>query len=200
MRVFKTLIIGIMALTITVSSKAQSKEGKKKAKLERLSTDLMLSENQQQEAELIFKEAQKNRKAVKENTLLSESDKKAQLKELRKKTDLRFTEILDSEQRANFSKMKTEKRASKGQRKDRMAKELELTDDQKLAMKKVKEEAKATRKAVQQDESLTSEEKKASMKEIRNSSDKQISEILSKEQYTKLKAIKAEKKEAKRMK
>lgn len=68
---------------------------------------------------------------------------------------------------------------------DKIAKELNLTDDQKTKMKAVLEEERTQMKALHQDTSLSKEERQAKMKEIRESTRSAIKQILTPEQLKK---------------
>jgi periplasmic protein CpxP/Spy len=59
---------------------------------------------------------------------------------------------------------------------------LNLTDDQKAQMKKIREDAKSQMDAVKNDPSLSADQKQAKMKQIRRDSHKQVEAMLTPEQ------------------
>jgi protein CpxP len=59
---------------------------------------------------------------------------------------------------------------------------LNLTDDQKAQMKKIREDAKSQMDAVKNDTSLSADQKQAKMKQIRRDSHKQVDAMLTPEQ------------------
>jgi len=59
---------------------------------------------------------------------------------------------------------------------------LNLTDDQKAQMKKIREDAKSQMDAVKNDTSLSADQKQAKMKQIRRDSHKQVEAMLTPEQ------------------
>jgi periplasmic protein CpxP/Spy len=77
--------------------------------------------------------------------------------------------------------------AERGHGKDRFA-GLNLTDDQKAQIKKIREDAKMKSDAVKADTSLSDADKKAKMKTIRQEAKKQTQEVLTPEQREQLKA------------
>jgi hypothetical protein len=68
-----------------------------------------------------------------------------------------------------------------------MANELGLSDEQNLAMNVIKEKSKAERMAINSNESLSKEEKYSQLKGVRKKAEVQIKEILTVDQYAKLK-------------
>ena len=84
-----------------------------------------------------------------------------------------------------------------GARLKKMADALGLTDAQKAQMKPIVMGARQQAKAIQDDTTLTPEAKTAKLKELRRSTTQQMMAILTPEQRTKLKAMRAERREAK---
>ena len=70
---------------------------------------------------------------------------------------------------------------------DKMFADLNLTDDQKAQIKKIREDAKAKADAVKADTTLSEADKKAKLREIRKSARMESSKVLTAEQRTQLK-------------
>ncbi len=66
---------------------------------------------------------------------------------------------------------------------DQMAKDLNLTDDQKTKVKAVLDEQQTKMKALREDTSVAQEDKRAKAKEIRDASQAKLKEILTPEQF-----------------
>jgi len=78
---------------------------------------------------------------------------------------------------------------------ERLSKELNLTDDQKAKVKPILEEQTKQMHATQEDFSLTQEQKHDKMKQIHETTNLQISDILTPEQQKKFAALKDQQKE-----
>jgi len=78
---------------------------------------------------------------------------------------------------------------------ERLSKELNLTDDQKAKVKPILEEQTKQMHATQEDSSLTQEQKHDKMKQIHETTNLQISDILTPEQQKKFAALKDQQKE-----
>jgi Spy/CpxP family protein refolding chaperone len=82
--------------------------------------------------------------------------------------------------------------ASKQDRGAKFAQELNLTDDQKAALKSIRENEKQQAEAIKNDSSLTADQKKAKFKELRKTSREQMMAKLSPEQQQKFKEMRKE--------
>ena len=80
----------------------------------------------------------------------------------------------------------------KGQRGEKFAEALNLTDQQKADLKSIRENERQQARAIKNDTSLTAEQKKAKFKELRNSSKEQMMAKLTPEQQQKFKEMRKE--------
>ena len=68
---------------------------------------------------------------------------------------------------------------------DGMAKQLDLTDDQKAKVKPIMEDQQKQRAEIGKDTSLSQEDRRAKMKELRDATGAKLKEVLTAEQYAK---------------
>ena len=80
----------------------------------------------------------------------------------------------------------------RGERGERFAQELNLTPDQKEALKSIRENEKQQAQAIRSDSSLTPDQKKAKFKELRKSSHEQMMAKLTPDQQQKFKEMRKE--------
>jgi len=197
-------VIFTALLLVSVSTLLAQDAPKKGQKLEKLRTELNLSDAQSASLKAIFNESRKDMRTIKQNESLSKEAKKEQMKEVRGRTDAKIQSVLDAEQFARFNEIKAERKAEakakRDQKREAYLDEIGLTKDQKVRLLKVKEDSKTRIKSVKQDTSLTDEEKKAQVKQIRAEADEELKQILTTEQYKSLKAKKKEMKEKKKAK
>lgn len=101
---------------------------------------------------------------------------------------------------AELNKTKTEKNGfHKGKhKKDAMMKELNLSEDQKAKLKEMREANKSKRDAIKNDSKLTDEQKKEQMKALKEEQKKGMQGVLTDEQKSKMKEMKAKMKEEKK--
>lgn len=83
------------------------------------------------------------------------------------------------------------RREHMGEMKDKMAKELNLTDAQKIQLKEMNQKNAQEMRAIRSDSSLTKEQKMEKMKALRESRESQMSSILTPEQQQKWQQAKA---------
>ncbi len=195
----KTLIAAALILG-TGSAIGQEEVKTKMSKAERLTQELNLDEKQSAEVALIMEESKKDMKTVRANKGYTEEERRAAIKDVRLKTDTKIMSVLNKEQASTYIEMKKEKKEKTKEKmgmkaKDKMAEELGLSEEQAAQMKKVKEKAKQERTAITSNTELTEEQKKKELRSVRKSADANIKEILTDEQYKKMKELKAEKKE-----
>ncbi|MGI4788672.1 MAG: Spy/CpxP family protein refolding chaperone [Janthinobacterium lividum] len=89
---------------------AQRKQG---ARLKKLATELNLTDAQKAQMKPILMSARQQSKAIKDNTALSDADRKAQLKDLRKSTRTQMMAVLTPAQRAQLKAIRQANRAAK---------------------------------------------------------------------------------------
>ncbi len=99
----------------------------------------------------------------------------------------------DSTQSAQTApKTKAEKKAARKERKEKMAQELGLTDQQKQQMKALQQDQRKQMKAVRDDSSLSQEQKQAKVKEIHKAGMEKRDALLTPEQREKIQHLRAE--------
>jgi len=81
---------------------------------------------------------------------------------------------------------------AKQERGEKFAQELNLTDDQKSALKSIRENEKQQAQAIKNDSSLTKDQKKAKFKELRKTSREQMMAKLTPDQQQKFKEMRKE--------
>ena len=85
----------------------QGQEQKQKGeKLEKLKTELDLTEEQSAELKLVFQETRKEKKVIKQNDSLSDEEKKSQLKEVRAKMETKLKSTLTDDQFSKYKELK----------------------------------------------------------------------------------------------
>lgn len=82
-----------------------------------------------------------------------------------------------------------------GSRLDWLSKQLNLTDDQKTKLKPILDDESSQMKSIHDDSSLSQDQKRDKMKELRESTDTKIEDVLTPDQQTKFKELNAERKE-----
>ncbi len=155
--------------------------------------------------ELMLAKAKEIQK-IKEDTNLSEEQKKENKKFVKKSSKLTLKTILTPEQ---FEKWKNHRESARTERKIKKTPESKadqvilkmdevvggLDDEQKIKLKPILIRKNVEIKAIRKNDSLSEDEKKAKIKPIRQSSRKQIGVILSSEQKKKWKNYKKSNKE-----
>ena len=155
--------------------------------------------------ELMLAKAKEIQK-IKEDTNLSEEQKKEKKKFVKKSSKLTLKTILTPEQ---FEKWKNHRESARTERKIKKTPESKadqvilkmdevvggLDDEQKIKLKPILIRKNVEIKAIRKNDSLSEDEKKAKIKPVRQSSRKQIGVILSSEQKKKWKTYKKSNKE-----
>jgi hypothetical protein len=155
--------------------------------IERLTSFLDLSKEQVAELKLISNESKEEMKLLRANDAIGDAEKKKAIKTSRSNREVEMITVFNAEQAEKYLAMLAEQKAAKQKTKDRMANELGLSDEQNLAMNVIKEKSKAERMAINSNESLSKEEKYSQLKGVRKKAEVQIKEILTVDQYAKLK-------------
>ena len=213
----KKILIGALALVMTAgAAQAQSKDTTKhhgKHGKEMMAKKLNLTEDQQARLKTIHQEQRKEMQSVKSGSLSTEQQK-AKRQELHKKYSEKIQSVYTAEQKAQLDKMKADWKAKaregnkdfkKGRKhgkggkdfKDKAAgfqKELNLTEQQKASMAKLRTESKTKLEALRSDKTLTEDQKKEKVKSIMKEQRGQMKSILTPEQLEKMKSFKKERK------
>jgi Spy/CpxP family protein refolding chaperone len=167
--------------------------------LQQLSEKLNLTEEQKTAIKPILAAEANEIKTVHQDASLSNEQKQAKTKEIRDSSREKINALLTPEQQKIFAEMK-------GQPGDRMrdalqnrmamlAEKLNLTEEQKTAIKPILATEANDIKAVAQDNSLSKEQKQTKISGIRDASDKQINALLTPEQQAKWAQLKEQAKQ-----
>lgn len=198
----KLIAVIIVFLTVSLGT-ALGQEGKANGqKIEKLKMELNLSDEQTQELRLIFKEARKEIRDIKENEAISKEDKRSLIISAKDDSESKIQLVLTQEQMAKFNEVKAnrkkELRAKRQEKKEAVLDELGVSEEQKLEIRKIKDETKTNIKRIKSDSGLTEEEKKAQIKLHRNKAETKVQKVLTEEQYKALELKKREMRQKKK--
>lgn len=175
---------------------------KQKAKIK---DALDLTDEQAAKLKAIHEQWHKDAKAIHTNKELSKEEKHAQLKELFKKMDAQVREVLSEEQYAKLKKIRQtaarpkqggneengSKISNRAQRRQRIAKELGLTEEQIKKLRAIHYYAVKKIKGILANKELSKEQKQKAIRTVHYHAHKRRMEVLTAEQKEKLKKIKA---------
>jgi Spy/CpxP family protein refolding chaperone len=157
--------------------------------LQQLSEKLNLTEEQKTKVKAILADEATEIKAVHADTALTTEQKAAKVKEIRDSSREKINALLTPEQQKKFAEMKGQAagrtREAFQNRMAALAEKLNLTEEQKTAIKPIMAAEANEIKAVGQDTSLSKEQKQTKIAGIREASDKQINALLTPEQQAK---------------
>jgi Spy/CpxP family protein refolding chaperone len=164
--------------------------------LRELSEKLNLTDEQRAAIRPILVAEAEDIKAVRQDASLSAEQKQAKIHEISDKGREKINAILTPEQQKKFAEMKNEAagrvRDEVHNRLTMLAERLNLTEDQKTAIRPILAAEANDIKAVIQDKSLSREQRQTKIAAIRESSNKEINKILTPEQQAKLAELKKE--------
>ncbi len=187
------LILTVFVVLIGLTVSAQENH-KKSSKSDKMALELGLDEKQKAEVVLILAESKKEMKALRANEVLGEVEKKKAKKAIQDSKENKLSSVFTEEQSKLYHDLKKKRAEVKKEgRQDRMAERLDLTENQGLEIEAIKEKAKGERRAITSNTYLTKEQKSKQLKQVRRKMDAQTKEVLTEEQYVKMKAIKQEK-------
>ena len=207
----KKIILGLTALTLTLSVMAQE-EGKEKkswgggdrkemrggdhGKMQEMMEKLNLSEDQKAKMKAINDEFKNEMDALKSQKF-SEDVMKEKRMAIMKSRKEKIAAILTPEQKKQWEDMKPgkgnkdhergDKRESREEKFEAMGKELNLTADQSAKFKVLQSSLRTKIKDIRSSTSLSEEQKKSEMKEVYKNHKKSVEEILTPEQRKQMK-------------
>ena len=151
---------------------------------ERMFQGLNLTADQQTQVKTLLQNQRSQMQAVRNNTTLTQEQKKQQIGELRKTNHQQMMAVLTPEQQAQLQQMraKHEKRGFQG----RGLQALNLTDQQKEQIKPIFDNTRQQVQALRGDTSLTPEQRRQKLQEIRSNQQTQLNAILTPEQQQQL--------------
>ena len=162
--------------------------------LQELSEKLNLTDEQKAAIEPILATEANEIKAVHQDSSLSDEQKQAKVKEIRDSSREKINALLTPEQQKTFAEMKgqagSRTREAFHNRLSMIAEKLNLTDEQKTAIKPILATEVNDIKAVRQDNSLSQEQKQTKISGIREASDTKINALLTPEQQAKFAQLK----------
>jgi hypothetical protein len=207
-------VLGLMVGMVTMAQNRDRNHGtpeeRAQRRTEKLAHELSLSDAQKEQFKSIHLEAIKQRDAIRANTKLTAEQLREELKTGRQAEKAKLEALLTEEQKKVLEKkmadMKEKRHAMRsgdeerlagatpGQRAafktQRLAESLALTEDQKIKLTELNLRTEQKRDAIRSDATQSDEQKKAAMKELHRSRKTELSQILTKEQLDKLKALK----------
>jgi Spy/CpxP family protein refolding chaperone len=158
-------------------------------RMQELSEKLNLTDAQKTAVKSILANEANEIKAVHQDGSLSDEQKQAKTKEIRDSGREKINAMLTPEQQKKFAEMKGEAgnrmREEFQNRLGMLAEQLNLTDEQKTAIKPILAAEANDIKAVHQDNSLSKEQKQSKSSDIRETADKKINALLTPEQQAK---------------
>ncbi|MFL5810998.1 MAG: Spy/CpxP family protein refolding chaperone [Flavisolibacter sp.] len=173
--------------------------------------ELNLTADQQAKLKSIHEQERNEMKALKDKSLTADQ-LKAQRTELHKKYRTQTESVFTPAQKQQMEKMRSEWKAKGGHekkaRKDDQAnrsqgekgfkrgesfqKELNLTQDQKDKMARLRADSKTSFESIRKDQSLTDDQKKVKMHDLRKQQSEQMKSILTAEQLEKMNSFRKE--------
>lgn len=203
----KRILTGALALVLfTGAAQAQLKQDTAKVhhrgNRNMMMKQLNLTSDQQAKLKSIHEAEKKDMQSLKENKSLSADQLKSQRHELHKKYQAQTRSVFTPSQQEQLQKMKADKKEGfrkDGQKKDgkhlakrKLKKQLNLTQDQKDQLAKMRAAIKSQVNSVRSNNSLTEDQKKEKMHSIRKDQREKFQSVLTKEQSEKLQSLKKE--------
>jgi Spy/CpxP family protein refolding chaperone len=127
MRINKIIVVAALALggllvCSAVATAQDAKEGKKTARrpfsveqqLDRLSTELQLTDAQKPKVKLVLEDTSKKRQEMRADTNTPQEERRAKMQALMKEQDKKLKEILTPEQQEKYQKLMEQRRQNRG--------------------------------------------------------------------------------------
>ena len=169
----------------TATTPAQGR-GMKGDHMQMMAKRLNLSQQQQDQLKPIFDQTRQQAQAIKNDTSLTQDQKKEKLQALRQSTQSQVNGILTPEQQQQWAQMKQNgmQRMKEGRQRgaQRMAQKLNLSQDQQNQIQPIMQKQREQAKAIWQDNSLSKDQKNEKLQALRQETHSQINSILTEEQ------------------
>ena len=199
-------IVGLLVVAILLGAgilKAQNHKGDKcgqdkgekmEERSNKAKTELGLNEEQSTKWDAVHKDFKKEMKALRDDTSISDDEKKEKMKTLNQQKDDAIQAILSKDQMEKFMELKKEMRAEKGKGKGKgkgkkggnkwtqVKADLNLSDDQSKKWDAIVDENRSKMQSLKSDDGLDEEAKKKEMKEMKGELKEQLMAILDSEQ------------------
>lgn len=192
------VIVVLLFLASCVKLVAQER---KNSKIERLQTELNLTDFQTEKLKIVFRETRRQIKGIRQNESMLPREKRIHITGAREVCESKIMSILTTDQYVQFSELKASKKARKNENKLNMKEayldELGATEKQKAELKIIRERFIDDVNKIKNDPDLTDEHKQEQIKVYRAISNASVKKVLTKEHYQ---ILKAKKKEARKLK
>jgi len=159
---------------------AEEQEGGQ-ARHEGMFAGLNLTDQQREKIKALHEKAMEQAQAIRNDSSLTEEQKRARIDELHESTFAQTRQILTPEQQKLLEER--HERMGKG---GGFAEGLNLSEDQKEKIKSLHEQGRAQMQAIRNDSSLTEEQKRAKIRELHRSTREQMMQLLTPEQQKEL--------------
>lgn len=191
-------ILTILTIVVTVGLAAQpQKGGHGKGKGAEIKALLNLTDEQAKEMRAIHQEYKPELQEIR-NSGLSKTEKMEAFIILQEQVNYDVSGVLNEEQFSKYVAFKEEKIKQRIEKGNKLKKELDLTEEQAESLKSIKAKYKPEVQALKMNTELSREDKKAAYSEIRTTTDTEVQQVLSPEQYEKLQILKEERKAQKK--
>ena len=203
----KKLVLGMMAAIITFSAMAQSadkateskefRKGGKHARGNGNMEKLNLSTEQKAQMKTLNEDFRQQMQDLKKDGNLSDEQQKQKRITLAKEHQQRVAAILTPQQKEQAKELKKDwksdrkedkKDGARGDRFDKMSKELNLSADQSSKMAALNASLKNSVKSIKENSTLTADEKRSQMKDLQKQHSANVQNILTAEQKKQLKS------------
>src|SRR5690242_7114303 len=186
-----TILIACLTLTATMWAQAVQTPANPGAKAARgparMFQGLDLTEDQRAKVQTLFQGERSQIQALRNNTALTEEQKKEQVRELRKNDHQQLLAILTPEQQAKLKQMRHERTGrSRAFKAGHRFQALNLSPEQKSQLQPIFQSTRQQMQALRADTGLTPEQKHEKMQQIRQSQMTQMKAILTPEQQQQL--------------
>lgn len=202
MKLIKSLfVVAITVLAFNTTAQVERKSADRAQKSEKLAQELSLTDEQKEQVDAAFKEMMTKTKAVKSNSSLSEEEKRAELKEIKKAHKESLESILTEDQMKKLEELKSERKENvkspemQAKREtERMVKELDLSESQELQVAELNLKVAQKIEAIKKDDTMDPKQKREFIKGNMDDKRKTLSTILSEDQLEKYDEMMAERK------
>lgn len=208
----KKLLASLLAISILMGA-AQAQVGPKKPqakqKQQMALNQINLTPAQKAQVQTIRQQEKQELKQLTQNDKMTLGEFKAKRKEIRHKYQAQFKSVLTPQQNAKLGKLRSvqhnnllanryrERLNKRFDQRQKLAKELNLTEDQKERMASMRESFRTKVQAVRTDKNLTQEQKRAKVQDLTKQQKEQMKTVLTQDQIQKMEShLKQQKKNA----
>jgi Spy/CpxP family protein refolding chaperone len=197
----KNVIASLFALFLIIgATQAQQGHQRQQPKQKQLAlfNQLNLTPAQKGQIQTIRQQQKQEMKQLNKNDKMTVGEYKIKRKEIQQKYRTQFQSVLTPQQSARLAKMRSvqhnnlaanrlrERLNRRFDQKQKLAKELNLTEDQKLRMASLRQDFKSKARVIRTDKSLTQEQKKSRIQELTKAQKEQMKTVLTQDQLQKV--------------